>query len=894
MARLPRPPLNHLPALWRRSPAALLSYPALLASVVCASALVAFAATSGPLVSAASESSALKDKLASLTPFATGLEVTETIAEPARGAAEREDARDAAVERLVHSLSLVGTPIRTTFGPARTVLNGDAQGALSGEVVPMVRTGALQHVRRLRGGGPGVWIADNVAEVAGLAPGDILRLGGPGAPRGGFRLHVAGVYRALAAAGLPDYWINFVHLIRTTNPDLPRPPTFMFADRATVERLAGGLGAYSATDVWELPIDPHAITLAGGRRLERHFAATQRDLTDPRTPVARSLGCRFSSGRSSCEATSALSSALLLARESSDAVSSTTGLLAGIGLAIALGVAGALGIFLARRRDGEVRMLFARGEPAYLFSARVAVEVCLPALAGAAAGAALAVGLVGRLSPHGTLDRSDVRAALEHAALAVPAAVVLLAAAAALAYPRRRRRASWLRILRVVPWELGALAAAGAMLAAVLDGQGLVKGAGGIAHPRLIVFAIPLLATAGVAGLLVRAGRRVLPRPAGGRFAVYVALRRLAAARGLLTLLFVGAAVSLSALFYAESLDESLQRSAAEKAYLGTGSDVSGVIDPGARVPASFPYPATRVQLAYQGGSLGGADGPAVDILAVDPRTLGRTMRWRSSWGRDPRPLLARLDDSAGPLPVIVTGKLPRATSLWDQGTRVPIHVVAAVPAFPGMTTDRPLVVVSATRLAAASARLHLLDPLGVASASIWVRGPTAPVERALRAAAFAPDYLVSVADILASPDVRGATRTYGFLRAIGASAGLLALVALVLYLQVRRRSQVVASALGRRMGVAPIDEVAALALEIGTVLLLAGLTGAAVAVATAGPIVRRVDPLQQLAPSPSLVVPWGVFLAVFCALAAASAAIAALAGLAARRGDIGEALRVV
>lgn len=58
---------------WRKAPFVLVRHRSALAAVAAAGLLVALAASSGPLASTAAASSALKDELVDLTPFATGL-----------------------------------------------------------------------------------------------------------------------------------------------------------------------------------------------------------------------------------------------------------------------------------------------------------------------------------------------------------------------------------------------------------------------------------------------------------------------------------------------------------------------------------------------------------------------------------------------------------------------------------------------------------------------------------------------------------------------------------------------------------------------------------------------------------------------------------------------------
>jgi hypothetical protein len=560
---------------------------------------------------------------------------------------------------------------------------------------------------------------------------------------------------------------------------------------------------------------------------------------------------------------------------------------------LALAVSAAAGVFLARRRSAELQLAYARGERAATFATRVVVEVLGPTLLGAAAGLGVALGLVGAFAPHGTLDRAAVGTAVWRAAAAAAAGLGLLAAMVAASFPHRTSGRSLRRVLRYLPWEPLALGLAAAAFVELHSGNGLTKTVGGGEHPKLTVFVLPLLAVAGIAGLAARVLRRILPRPQRGGLGSYLAFRRLAAARGVAVLVCVALAVSLGTLFYDEALTGSLNTSVAEKAYIGTGTDVSAVVDANATLPARFPYPLTKVVAGYGAATVGGAQGTEADLMAVDPVSLAREMRWEPRWGPDPRPLLQRLD-AAGPLPVITVGHMPY-TAFWEEGIRLPVRVVANVPVFPGMVQGDTLLVVSATRLNETATRLHLLDPpLGESTATLWARGPSRPVEQAIERTFPGADYLSSADDVLHSPDVRETIRAYTFLRAIAAAAAVLALVALLLYLQTRQRAQVVGFALGRRMGLRAVDELQALAIEVASMLLFAVVVGAIVAVAASGPLVHRVDPLPQLPTAPSLIVPWLAIGVTFAALAFVSVVLAGAALLSSSREDVGENLRVV
>jgi hypothetical protein len=175
----------------------------------------------------------------------------------------------------------------------------------------------------------------------------------------------------------------------------------------------------------------------------------------------------------------------------------------------------------------------------------------------------------------------------------------------------------------------------------------------------------------------------------------------------------------------------------------------------------------------------------------------------------------------------------------------------------------------------------------------VWAKGPAGPVERALEASTLAPVFLTTPAHILDDASVRAAARSYRFLRVIGAAAAALSALCLLAYLQARRRSQLIATAIVRRMGVGAFADSAALGIEAGLIAFFAGAIGGAVAIACARPLAPHVDALPQYAPGPVFVVPWSVLAAGLLGVVIVSAALAAATPIVTSRADVAEALRV-
>jgi putative ABC transport system permease protein len=583
-----------------------------------------------------------------------------------------------------------------------------------------------------------------------------------------------------------------------------------------------------------------------------------------------------------------------LADRNASAVTPAVALLSDLGTAIALGVAAAAGIFLVRRRRAEAALLYARGEHVGVFAARSALEVLLPTLAGGALGFALAYALTDVFAPSGSISSSTVWSAFAHAAAAVAIAVVLLVACAAVLflhlYDTGVRRTAWLRWL---PWEVVLIGAALVLYLRIRSGHAVTGG--GSHAPTLAVFVFPLLLVAGIAGIAARALRLLLQL--GSRHArgwqppVYLALRRLAAARGLVIVLAIVTATALGAFFYVETLASSLRQSTIEKAYMANGSDAQAIVQESQRLPISFPYPITRVQLSNQSAST--LDGTPIDVMLVDPETLSHTLHWQSDWGPSPKRLLDELDHAPRqPLPVIVTSDLAGRRAIMLSGRRLPIRVLASVHAFPFMEQGIPLLITSYQALDELEARAHLPESLGVLGTYVWGKGPPRQVARALTA--LQPPYPPSTIDgFLHAPDVVLATRTFTFMRMIAMGAGVVVLLGLLLYLQARQRSQAIASALARRMGLTRAAETLSLCLELAAILGFAAVIGGGVALAAAAPVVRKIDPLPGDPPSPIFTLPAAEIVLAALALAILALIAGALTSWFTRSTDVSEALRV-
>jgi putative ABC transport system permease protein len=364
---------------------------------------------------------------------------------------------------------------------------------------------------------------------------------------------------------------------------------------------------------------------------------------------------------------------------------------------------------------------------------------------------------------------------------------------------------------------------------------------------------------------------------------VFLALRRLAAARSLLVLLVVTAAVAFAALAFAVVLQRSLSTNSAEKAYVANGADAQGVVAASVVLPRSATY-ATKVVELFNVAHLDEPDARSVELLAVDPDGLRRVLRWR--WEGDPDGALARLAASRARLPAIAVGA-GGADAVWLGDTRERLDVVASLRAFPGMLSDQPLLVVPFARLRAVAP--HVLDG---ALGYVWVRGEGPSAARSLERLPVGAAYVTTVDDFLRRADLSTASRSYGYLRLIAIGAAVIAFLSLALYLHARARSQLVTAELLARMGLSRRRQAASVALEAAALVAFAAVVGGLAGILSAHALVHTIDPLPQYAPAAYPVVPWAALVAGLAGVTLAAAAAGAAAVLLAR-GDLAEAVRV-
>jgi len=309
---------------------------------------------------------------------------------------------------------------------------------------------------------------------------------------------------------------------------------------------------------------------------------------------------------------------------------------AGLAALAGVGFVGAAASLWADRRRRELRLLAVRGVSPAGLGLKAVMETAIPLAVGAAAGGALAYGLVAWLGPSPEIEPSAVvRAAV--AALGALAVALLTAGAVVtgrVAGGREqavRTRRSWVGF---VPWELG-LAALTVVSYRRLGEWGVPVSRGAdVSQVDVLGLLFPVLflvtGVAVVVRLLFLGLRPLLRASRGWPVAAYLAVRRVARYRVAVLGLVAASALAAGVLGYAATLDRSLDASLRAKASTFVGSDVALAVARDAEVPASLRDRSTEVDV-YRRAFVEVDRREGVGLLAIDPATFARAAFWDTS-----------------------------------------------------------------------------------------------------------------------------------------------------------------------------------------------------------------------------------------------------------------------
>lgn len=731
-------------------------------------------------------------------------------------------------------------------------------------------------------GGQGVWLSDLTASDLGVKPGDWISLSFEGMRP--VRVIVAAIYRALFVEPRTAFWHPWDADIYQLCQDCDPPPPFVLLSPDEFSRLSTRAGSPTETVSWQAPIvRGRPLTLDDALALERFTNRFRAEIGDPTNALSRTFPCCHAplfAGQVTTSLSSSIANVIADAEKKSAALEPPGRLLQIAGIIVALAVLAAAGAFVAAARNVEQQLLYSQGTGLSVVTAKACLEAVIPAGLGGAVGLGLAFLLVRTVSVTAPIGASASRQALIGAALAILVSVALLGTVSAVVFLRssehhRERFATFAR----APWELVLVALALYAFHRLRTSGAFVQDASpNVRSPSTYLLLFPVLSIAGLAMIGVRfvgAGLRVL-RERSGRLAswLYLAIHRLAGGSRMTLLLVSASALCLGIFVQTQTIVRSLETTVEAKAKVFVGSDVQGQMLYETPLPERFTLPITRITRVPQPGTLspGGED---FDLLAVDPSTLASAAYWYPSFSDvSIQQMARRLAEHAGDrIPIVVAGAGTVTPSALDfDGQDIPVEIVARARAFPGMTSLRPLVVVEADTLVEAFAGLP--NPLASspgASTEFWVKGDPDRASAALRALTYPPYSILTADQVKDIPEIAAAISSFLVLNGLGLSAALLVVLAMLMYLQARQRSQVVSYGLSLRMGMSHAAHRRSLTVELGTMLCSSYAIGLALGVGAALLILPLLEPLATIPPRPLYVLPLRLMGSAFVGVLAAS-----------------------
>ncbi|PWK82860.1 putative ABC transport system permease protein [Lentzea atacamensis] len=669
------------------------------------------------------------------------------------------------------------------------------------------RPEALSHLTVVEGGGTGLWVPQTIATAARVKIGDRLT----GSP-----LVVSAIYADLAHP-VSGWWCSEAKTV------VPNP--------------LGGDGA-STSVIWVPQVSDLSSLpqeFSSGASVSLRFPveplstlAEAEALRDRGNALVTSLGLPLTR-------TDVLTSAITAARTSERNVSSALLPLVIISVLVGLAGVGTVTVQWAQRRHSELRLLWVRGAGPLALGFRGVLELGLPLVAGGLLGLMTARLLLPLYAPGVVLAPGTLWVALGHVLVVVAAslAVTVLVACWRAHRTFQRRARSWR--LSVVPWEL--VVAALAVLAWVrLSRNGLGTTLKGGELPRIDVAALtfPLLVVLAAALLATRLLRWSLAwshRVQWWRVpAAQLAVRRLAAAVGPVTGVVLVGVLAVGTIAVGSAV------AGAQKSALDSKSGV--FVGANSTVQVSQDIALGRVALP---SSLRGNTtlvGVSTGALVVDPATF--TDAALVDDAASVRSLLSGLRRTGDTAPALRIG---RAANQEIQIPGLPlVKPVASLPVFPKLGTRGYVL-----------ARESVPAVEQVGSWHLWSSLPLAALTSSLQAAGVHYTNVADRAHVLDGLPFLTVEWTFGFVAVIGFVLAVVAAVALLLAIEVRRRQNAVSGALSTRMGMRPSVLWSSHLLEVGALASLAVAIGAVASFVSMEFAVPRLDPAPWLTPAPVL-----------------------------------------
>jgi putative ABC transport system permease protein len=548
-----------------------------------------------------------------------------------------------------------------------------------------------------------------------------------------------------------------------------------------------------------------------------------------------------------------------------------------ISLLIGLAGIGTVTVQWAQRRHTELRMLWCRGSGPFALGGRAVLELGLPLVLGGGAGLAIARLLLPVYAPSTRLEPGTmtIAAVVVLVAVLLSLAVTLLVAAFRVhrTFQAPATTGRLRRVFAATPWELATAALAvfawqrllNSGLSTPVKIGGLPRiDAAALAFPLLVVLTTALFAARALRWALRASHRASLWRTP----AVQLAIRRLAAAAGSVTGVLLVGVLAIGTIAVGSSVANAQKTALDHKSGMYAGANSIVQVDPDL-VTGKIELPAALRGTTTIVGLSSAADRFA---LVVDPKTFTDGAFIGDA---DPAELQAAI---AEPLRI---GTVPGRQLTLPGLPLLSPGEYRHLPSFPKLGTEGYVV-----------PRDRVTDVNGVGSWYLWSSKSLGDLTAPLQDAGIPYRNALERAKSISGLPFLTIQWTFGFVTAIGGVLAIVAAIALLLAIEVRRRQNAVSGALTTRMGMRPATLLSSHLAELGglaAVAVVVGSTASAVSTAFAVP---ELDPAPRLVPSPALpnVLPLLVTTTIGSAIVVAVAAWIALRSVRAAR--IGELIR--
>jgi putative ABC transport system permease protein len=696
----------------------------------------------------------------------------------------------------------------------------------------------LDHLALQQGSrAPGLWLGNVVADAEHIGLGAKPSIQGIGLPP------VTGIYRDLLDPP-PRWWCSQQSgavVDRLANDPID---SIVFAtDRRTFDAAIQAIGLPTMQYFHISFSEPAPATLSAAEDLLQRshdlVADVRADLT------AQGLGSLVAADVPTFERS------VQIARQARDNVFVSILPLALISVLVGCAGLGTVALQWYQRRHAQLRLLSARGSGPGALGGLAVAELGLPILLGGAAGAVAARLLLRVYGPPGSPDpvaelrAGGVAAGVLLVSLALLALVVAVRVHREFELGRVRRTGNRVRLLGYFPWEL-ATAGMAWLGWTRLARYGTASRLGNplpqvdplaLTYPVFVVLTVGLL-TARLAWLALHASHRARfwSRPA-----LQLAIRRLAGARAPVTGVLVIGTLAIGTLATGLGIANGQEEALDTKSAIFVGSNARLDTDS----PIGMGTVAMPAALAGTSTVVGELTGTGGVVLVVDPATFTKGAAVGDVPADDLDGLLRRISqpDPRG-TPVLRVGHDAKQTAQLPDGMRDAV-TVADLSVFPMIGTS-PGYVVSRTALDHGQ-----LDR--IPKWSVLTTAPMADATAALRAAGVFIPNRISRETALDGLPFYVVSWTFSFVALLGAVLGVVAILALLVAVEVRRRQNALAGALVLRMGMRPRTLLASHLMELGALSGLAIVVGVVCGISVAGLSVPRFDPATFLAPRSEL-----------------------------------------